>query len=334
LRSSLVVAAVVSLVGVCLTEARVAQAGGDEVATAQVLFDDGKRLMGQERWAEACPKLQESQRLAPAIGTEFNLADCLEHQGKLASAWAAFLDVVDQTHKRGESKREGAARDRAAALSPRLGKLTIQVPARAPGLEVLRDGEPLPPEVWGVGVPVDDGDHRVEARAPGRVAWSSTVRTADGATASTTVPDLVPAPVTPPPAAPSSTAASAPPPPPPASSPDHTAAYIVLGSAVVMAGVGVAGVLEHGSNVSAYNADPQCPSIDASTRPAQCNDDVNAANTWNTVGIVGFVGGGAALVAGVTLWLLSPSRPASSASLGLGFGCAPGPGAVACMGTF
>jgi hypothetical protein len=323
-----------SLVCVSLTAERSARAGGDEVATAQVLFDDGKRLMAQERWAEACPKLQESQSLAPAIGTEYNLADCLEHQGKLASAWAAFLDVVDQTHKRGESQREAAARTRAAALAPRLGKLTIQVPARAPGLEVLRDGQALPPEVWGVGVPVDAGDHRIEARAPGRVAWTSTVRTADGATASTTVPDLVPALATPP--SPPAAASSTPPPtlPPPSSSPDHTAAYIVLGSAVVLAGVGVAGVLEHSSNVSAYNADPQCPSIDASARPAQCNDDVNAANTWNTVGIVGFVGGGAALVAGVTLWLLAPSRPATSAAQSLRFGCAPGPGAVSCMGTF
>jgi hypothetical protein len=326
--------AAASMLVASLAATRSARAGGDEVATAQVLFDDGKRLMAQERWGEACPKLQESQRLAPAIGTEFNLADCLEHQGRLASAWAAFLDVVDQTHKRGESQRESAARTRAAALAPRLGKLTIQVPARAPGLEVLRDGEALPPEVWGVSVPVDAGNHRIEARAPGRVAWTSTVRTADGATAVTTVPDLVPAPVTSPsPAEGSATSPSPPPPAPPVqpASPDHTAALIVLGSAVVLAGVGVAGVLEHASNVSDYNADPTCPSIDSTSRPARCNDYVNAANTWNTVGIVGFVGSGAALVAGVTLWLLAPSRPAMSA---LSFGCAPGPGAVACAGTF
>jgi hypothetical protein len=330
-----------SLLGASLTAARPAWAGGDEVATAQVLFDDGKRLMAQQRWAEACPKLQESQRLAPAIGTEFNLADCLEHQGRLASAWAAFLDVVDQTHKRGESQREAAARTRASALAPRLGKLTIQVPARAPGLEVLRDGEALPPEVWGVAVPVDAGDHRIEARAPGRVAWTATVHAADGGMATTTVPDLVPAPVTQAPtgsteapAIPASPQPQPQPQPQPASSPDHTASLIVLGSAVVLAGVGVAGLLEHASNVSNYNADPSCPSINTSTRPAQCNDDVNAANTWNTVGIVGFVGSGAALVAGVTLWLLAPSRPTASTSSSGSFACMPGPGALACAGTF
>ncbi len=331
------------LCGVCmsLVGATTARAAGDDVATAQVLFDDGKRLMTQERWSEACPKLQESQRLAPAIGTEYNLADCLEHQGKLASSWAAFLEVVDLTHKRGETQREQAAKGRATALAPRLGKLTIQVPARAPGLEVLRDGESLPPEVWGVAVPVDAGDHRVEARAPGRVAWSSTVRTADGATATTNVPDLVPAPPsatsdapTPAPAA-SGSGSSPTPAPPDTGSADHTAALIVLGSAVVLAGVGVAGVLEHASNVSNYNADPTCPSIDSSTRPAQCTDYVDQANTWNTVGIVGFVAGGAALVTGVTLWLLTPTHPTSTATRSSpGFACAPGFGAVGCAGSF
>jgi hypothetical protein len=194
--------------------------------------------------------------------------------------------------------------------------------------------------VWGVAVPVDAGDHRVEARAPGRVAWTSTVRTADGATAATNVPDLVPAPAPATPdasattPAPSGSTSTPPPPPPDSGSADHTAALIVLGSAVVLAGVGVAGVLEHSSNVSNYNADPSCPSIDSSTRPAQCNDYVNQANTWNTVGIVGFVAGGAALVTGVTLWLLAPTHPTATATRSSVFACAPGFAAVGCAGTF
>jgi hypothetical protein len=306
-----------------------------------VLFDDAKRLMAQQRWADACPKLQQSQKLAPAIGTEFNLANCWEHAGHLASAWAAFLDVVDQTHKRGEAQREAAARTRADALAPRLGKLMVQVSARAPGLEVLRDGQPVPPEVWGVGVPVDAGDHQLEARAPGRAPWSSTVRTDDGATATATVPDL---PLAAPPVGSdaSSGAAPAPPPspPPPAGEPsspetaNHTASLIVLGSAVVLAGVGVAGLLENTSEISAYNGDSTCPGINSTNRPAHCNDYVNAANTWNTVAIVGFVGSGAALVAGITLWLLAPTRPAHVATPAGAFACAPGLGGFGCAGTF
>ena len=306
-----------------------AMASGDEVATAQVLFDDGKRLMTQGRWAEACPKLAESQRLAPAIGTEFNLADCWEHAGRLASAWAAFLDVVDQTHKRGEAPREAAARARADAIARRMGKLTLQVPTRAPDLEVRRDGDLVQPEVWGVAVPVDAGDHRIEARAPGRAPWSSTVHTTDGTSASLSIPDLPPAP----PGAPTPTPAPAPTlAPTPALTPpvaDHTAALMVLGSAVVFAGVGVAGLLEHGAAVSNYNADSTCPPITASSRPGQCNDYVNAASTWNTVAVVGFVGSGIALAAGAAMWLLSPTHSAAAA-----LSCVPGLGGVSCAGVF
>jgi hypothetical protein len=331
-RARAVAAAVLAVTGSLAGTAGTARAGGDDVATAQVLFDDGKRLMAQGRWADACPKLDQSQRLAPAIGTEFNLADCWEHADRLASAWAAFLDVVDQTHRRGETSRESAARTRADALAPRLGKLTIQVPTRAPDLEVRRDGQLVQPEVWGVAVPVDAGDHRIEARAPGRAPWSSTVHTSDGQPAAISVPDLAPGPAPAPSPAPAPAA-------PPTSSPttvmpapaaDHTAALIVLGSAIIFAGVGVVGLLEHASNVSSYNADSACPSIDASSRPAQCNDYVNTANTWNTVGIVGFVGSGVALVAGVTLWVLTSGHGSGTATLG----CAPGVGTLACGGVF
>lgn len=313
-----------------------ALAAGDDVATAQVLFDDARKLMAQHRYAEACPKLAESQRLAPAIGTEFNLADCLEHQGKLASAWAAFLDVVDQTHKRGEAQRESVARARAAGIEPKLGRLTIQVPTSAPDEQVQRDGEALRPEVWGVAVPVDAGDHRVEAHAPGRGAWSGTVHTSDGQTATLAVPDLPIAPAPPPESAPAPVAA------PPAATPtehapervattaDHTAAFLVLGTSVVLAGVGVLGLVEHDSQVGAYNADSSCPLINATVRPAHCNDLVSAANTWKTVAIVGFVGSGVALAAGVTLWILAPRHPVT----GAGIGCSPLGAGLACRASF
>ncbi|HTQ44622.1 MAG TPA: hypothetical protein VMI75_17800 [Polyangiaceae bacterium] len=315
-----------------------AMAAGDDVATAQVLFDDARKLMAQHQYADACPKLAESQRLAPAIGTEFNLADCLEHQGKLASAWAAFLDVVDQTHKRGETQRESVARARAATIQPKLGRLTIQVPTSAPDEQVLRDGEAVRPQVWGVAVPVDAGDHRIEAQAPGRGGWSGTVHTSDGQGATITVPDLPIAPSTPPEPAPASAPAAATSSPAPAPGPvvtttDHTAALLVLGTSVVFAGVGVLGLLEHDSEVNAYNADSSCPPMpsDPTTRPGHCNDLVSAADSWKTVAIVGFVGSGVALAAGVTLWILAPKHPAANAAA---IGCSPLAGGLACRASF
>jgi len=313
----------------------VARASGDDVAAAQVLFDDARRLMGQGRYAEACPKLEESQRIAPAIGTEFNLADCWEHVDRLASAWAAFLDVAQQTHARGEADRERVAHQRAGALEPRLARVIVQIAAShgTDGLAVRRDGEVVRPALWGIGVPVDAGDHRVEANEPARTAWSTSVQVQDGQTIIVAVPDLSPATSTP-----TSTSTStdthpiSAPPPHESPSPDHTPAFVALGASVVLAGVGVLGIAEHDSDVNAYNADSTCPSIGSASLPAHCQDLVSSADTWKTLAIVGLVGAGAALATGAVLWLTAPTR-ATSGTLAR-VRCGVGPGSVDCAGTF
>ncbi|HEY6459062.1 MAG TPA: hypothetical protein VIY73_02895 [Polyangiaceae bacterium] len=335
-----------ALVIACTVAPRTAFAGDDDVASAQVLFEEGRRLMTQRDWGAACPKLAESQRLSPAIGTEFNLADCWEHLGRLASAWDAFIEVVDQTHRRGELDREHAARQRANLLEPRLGKLVIDVPAsaRAPGLEVRRDGVPLRDSLWGIPVPIDAGDHRIEASAPGRAPWSATAKTSDGRVATLRVPDLAPGPASPTPTAPvspspapapalalSSPPIPVPPAPSPETSPDHTAAFLVLGASVLLAGGGALSLFERQSRVDAYNSDPSCPGANQGTQPAYCQGYMNQADTWRTVAVVSFAAAGVALVGGITLWLTAP-RPAPAPTAW--FSCTPGPAAIGCGGTF
>ena len=111
-------------------------------AAAQSLFDEGRKLMTAGKYAEACPKLAESQKLDPGVGTQFHLADCYEKMGQTASAWAGFLEAASAAKSMGQSDREKVARDRAAALAPRLSKLTItsaEATAIA-GVEIKRDG--------------------------------------------------------------------------------------------------------------------------------------------------------------------------------------------------
>ena len=93
-------------------------ARADDPAGAQALFSEAKKLMSAGKYAEACPKLEESQRIAPATGTKFNLGDCYEHVGRSASAWAAFLSVAASARNANQGAREKAARDRAKALEP------------------------------------------------------------------------------------------------------------------------------------------------------------------------------------------------------------------------
>src|SRR5215475_12694681 len=68
-------------------------------AAAQALFEAARKLTAQDKFAEACPKLLESYKLDPAIGTKFYLADCYEHVGKLARAWTYYLEVVEEARR-------------------------------------------------------------------------------------------------------------------------------------------------------------------------------------------------------------------------------------------
>ena len=157
--------------------ARAASGAGDS-ATAQALFDQARSLMQQNRYAEACPKFEESQRLDPALGTSINLAHCWEHLGRTASAWSKFLEVADAALAAGHSEHEQVARARADRLRPRLSKLIISVPRahRLAELEVRRDGILIGNAQLESPVPLDPGLHRIEARAPGRETWRTEIR--------------------------------------------------------------------------------------------------------------------------------------------------------------
>lgn len=161
-------------------------------AAAQVLFYDARALMQQGRYAEACPKLEESLRLDAGLGTQFNLADCNEHIGKIATAWAGFLEVAAQAKSTNQTEREKFAKKRASALEPRLPKLVVDVPRTLDGAEVRRDGVLIGPAAWGSPIPIDPGTHKITARAPGKQVWETTIFAAEGKSARVSIPRDLP----------------------------------------------------------------------------------------------------------------------------------------------
>lgn len=145
---------------------------------AETLFRDGKALMRKGEYAKACPKLAESQRLEPASGTMLALALCHQKDGKLASAWAAYVDAEALARKDGRTKRAKAAKKRAAQLEPKLARLEITVSdaiGGLPDLQIRLDGTLLAQAVWGTPMPVDAGEHVVVATAADKEPWEGTV---------------------------------------------------------------------------------------------------------------------------------------------------------------
>jgi hypothetical protein len=287
-------------------------------AAAQGLFYEARTLMQQNKFAEACPKFEESMRLDAGLGTQFNLADCNEHIGKVTSAWAGFLEVAAGSKAANQAEREKLARKRAQALEPRLPKLVVDVIGTPAGLEVKRDGVAVGAAAWGTPIPVDPGSHRVTATAPGKETWETTVATAEGKVAHVAVPrDLPPAAVAAAPApigpqpdiAPAATAAA----------PDFPAPVVEQNGAAqrtigwVVAGVGVVGVgLGAGFGLSSIGkrneSRSHCVADQCDADGVGLRDD--AIRNGN-IATIATIAGGAAIAGGLVLVLTAPKTTES-----------------------
>ncbi|WP_437784961.1 hypothetical protein [Sorangium sp. So ce1097] len=165
---------------------------GVAFAQADALLAEGKQLMKKGKLAEACPKIEESYRLSPRSSTLLALAGCHEKQGKIATAWAEYIDLGAAARKEGNKRLEADAKARGARLEPRLPRLTLNVPraAAVDGLEVTLDGAPVDSAAFGKARPIDPGEHRVSASAPGRKRWEGKVSIKRGERKAVTVPAL------------------------------------------------------------------------------------------------------------------------------------------------
>jgi hypothetical protein len=286
----------------CLTAATpsFAQSATDE-ATSRTLFEEARKLMDQGKFAEACPKLEEGQRLAPGIGMKFNLAECYERSGKLASAWATFLDVASSARAAGQLEREKVARRRALALEPELLRLKVDVPQanKLEGLEVRRDGAMVGTGQWGTAIPADAGEHVITATAPGRKPLEVKVIVAGGAgyVANVEIPLLAidpasrqkPTAVVAPPAQRGGT--------------QRTIGWITSAVGLVGVGVGVAFGIDAMSKFG--NSSQYCyPKNQCLPEGISYRNDARSAGNISTIA---FIGGGAAVVAGLLIVLTAPS---------------------------
>jgi hypothetical protein len=143
-----------------------------DAVVAETLFREGRALLEAGEASKACGKLADSYRLDPRLGTLMNLAACHEMEGRIATAWAEFLEASRKARARTtpeSAKLEETARARAAQLEPRLHtvKLTIELPAS--DLAIALDSKEVPPAAWTTPFPVDPGRHSLEAQRPGHI---------------------------------------------------------------------------------------------------------------------------------------------------------------------
>jgi tetratricopeptide (TPR) repeat protein len=302
-----------------------AQGSGNKAA-AEALFVEGRNLMAAERYAEACPKFEASQEMDPGLGTMLNLAECYEKTGKTASAWAQYREAIPIARSAGSKEREELAAERAKALQDRLSTLTIRVTAKDAALDVRRDGVPVHGAQLGTPIPVDPGEHTVEATAEGKQPWSTKVDVgadaakveveipalqdaADGAGTATTGADVT---------LDSGTTTTS-------SGSGQRVLGIALGAAGVV-GLGVGTFFGLSASSDWDDAKSNCDDF-----PYGCNqsalDARESANSNATLSTIGFIAGGALLATGAVLFFTASSGETKTA-IGVG------PGSAFVKGTF
>lgn len=163
------------LVSCIMVRGGVAHAQDANPAAAEQLFQEGRALMDQNKFAEACEKFKESARLDVAPGTVLNLAQCYERVGRTASAWARYREVVALSTRRGQPERAAFAETKVKELEPKLVSVVYVVPRPESGLVVEQDGTDLGRAAWGTRIPVDPGAHQLRVSAPGFRSWSASV---------------------------------------------------------------------------------------------------------------------------------------------------------------
>lgn len=145
---------------------------------AVALFEEGKALMSEGMHGTACAKFEESLRIQRGIGALYHTGNCYAKLGHTAKAWRHFREAASRAAAAGKADQAAAAQEEADKLEPKLMKLRIDLSAGAQtiaGLHLSRDGNPVPREEWGAAMPVDPGNYRVSATAPGRREWSTAV---------------------------------------------------------------------------------------------------------------------------------------------------------------
>jgi hypothetical protein len=277
-----------------------AHAQSTDAAIAESLYRQARALMDAGRPAEACPKLAESQRLDPQLGTLLNLAVCHEQLGLTATAWSEFNAVAAQATQRNEDDRATYAREHAAALEQQLSYLSLRVAERTPGLTVKLDQRTIGPAAWSNPLPVDPGAHLLEASLPGKRTWSRQIQVRGRGTTAIEIPVLADAPVT----------AAVEPPPSDGGSTRRTVGFVVGGVGVAGVAVGAAFGLMTFSAKS--DGDEHCPGDHT-----RCDDEGldlhDRASTYATVSTIAFAGGLAALAVGTVLVLTSGTAPRTQA---------------------
>jgi len=138
--------------------------------------------MAAKKFDLACAKFRESNRLDPAVGTLFNLANCEAQRGQLVTAWTLYRQVLEKLPP--DDSRGAVAKAQVQSLDARVPRLTIRARGEMPaGTLVTIAGLALSPASLNAPLPLNPGRYAISVASPGRLTQEFSVALAEGDTA-------------------------------------------------------------------------------------------------------------------------------------------------------
>ncbi len=289
-----------SLLAFALPSVASAQLSAQDKALADAFFNDGVKLLRAGKTADACPKLAESERIDPAVGTALYLGDCYVRLDKIASAQAMFQEAYDYAVRRGDG-RAAVAKERRDKLHPSTLTMAVADGALTPGLTITRDDVSVSTLQLGVALPIDGGTHVISARAPARRGFSATVEVPNQeGTLTVSIPRLADEETR-------SVATVQPTLPTRSSSTLRLVGLATAGVGMLTLAVGVtSGIIATLDWTASNSADNGCNSGTTLCMTQHGIDLRSSAASWATVSTVTLVAGGVLAVAGAVMYFVAP----------------------------
>ena len=287
-----------------------AEAQSDE-AMSEAFFDEAIVLRNSGQWQAACDKFLQSQKLSGARGTLQNLGECNAKLGKFATAWGYYKELLGKAEAAGDQARMLIATTQIEALRAQVPKLTLEVGAseKIAGLSITLNGEALATVLFDESAPRDPGHYVLVVKAPGHDDWSTEIDIKVGESYTIRMPGLQARPghasdgdlsdknlVTTGAGAGAGAEAEA----TRDTSPDRTMAYIAGGVGIAALGVGSYFGFSAKSDLDRADDDHCNSERVCDARGVQLVQSGQDSANWSTAA---FLVGGAALTAGVVLYL-------------------------------
>jgi hypothetical protein len=159
-----------------------AQVSDAERAAARDLFKQGDELQRSGKFPEALDKFTRAEQVIHAPTNVLRIAECQAAMGRLVEAAESYRQVTRWQLSPGSPTAFQSAMDQAkgelAQVEPRVPKVQVQVtptPPQGSQPQLVIDGATVPFALVGEQIPLDPGEHRLQATAAGQASPEVTV---------------------------------------------------------------------------------------------------------------------------------------------------------------